>query len=142
MAKSLRLSGILYDKARAWPQVLPNGSTGKTVKTMDKSDEPLFSRALAVAEVATKYKPDAREVQIYFDLLKRYDINHVTAAIVAHLRDPERGQWYPKPADIIRQIERIKALEVVAASCAIEHAKIDGKKITSEQIRNFRREQL
>lgn len=34
-----------------------------------------------------------------------FDVEQVTKALSAHLMDPERGQFMPKPADIVRQIQ-------------------------------------
>lgn len=43
-------------------------------------------------------------MQIYFDTLSEFDIGTVRAAIHAHVKDPERGQFFPKPADLIDKI--------------------------------------
>jgi len=43
-------------------------------------------------------------MQIYFDMLSVHDIAAVRAAFQSHVRDPERGQYFPKPADIIDKI--------------------------------------
>lgn len=51
--------------------------------------KPLSDRALAAA----------------FAQLSTYPLNVVLAAINAHMLDPRRGQYAPKPADIVAQIE-------------------------------------
>ena len=44
-------------------------------------------------------------VSVWFDDLAEHDIAAVCAAFVRHRRDPERGQWLPKSADILRQLQ-------------------------------------
>jgi hypothetical protein len=34
-----------------------------------------------------------------------FDVEQVSKALSAHLMDPERGQFMPKPADIVRQLQ-------------------------------------
>jgi hypothetical protein len=46
-----------------------------------------------------------KSAEIVFAVLRRYDIGTIKRAIAAHLADTESGQFMPKPADIIRQIE-------------------------------------
>jgi hypothetical protein len=45
-------------------------------------------------------------ISMAFDLLKDHSINNVLGGLKAHCLDPVRGQFPPKPADIIAQIER------------------------------------
>ena len=40
-------------------------------------------------------------VQIFWDALSRFDIEAVESAFQRHYRDPDHGQFSPKPADII-----------------------------------------
>lgn len=43
-------------------------------------------------------------VQVWLQSCDGYDIEQVTKALSAHLMDPDRGQFMPKPADIVRQL--------------------------------------
>lgn len=43
-------------------------------------------------------------VQVWLQSCDGYDIEQVTRALSAHLMDPDRGQFMPKPADIVRQL--------------------------------------
>jgi len=45
-------------------------------------------------------------ISMAFDLLKDHTINNVLGGLKAHCLDPVKGQYGPKPADIIYQIER------------------------------------
>jgi len=40
------------------------------------------------------------KIPMYWDALRHRSMNDVKAAINSHLRDPSRGQFFPKPADI------------------------------------------
>ncbi len=57
-----------------------------------------------VYETLGKDKPEARIVRAYFDSLKGFSIEEIAEALNRHMVDPDRGQWVPKPADIVRQI--------------------------------------
>lgn len=42
---------------------------------------------------------------VWAQACEAFDVEQVTKALSAHLMDPERGQFMPKPADIVRQIQ-------------------------------------
>ena len=44
-------------------------------------------------------------VAVWLEDLAEHDIAAVCAAFVRHRRDPERGHWLPKSADILRQLQ-------------------------------------
>lgn len=48
--------------------------------------------------------PTGEDVADWFDLLKECALDAVAAAFKRHLTDPDRGQYPPKPADIIRHL--------------------------------------
>ncbi len=43
-------------------------------------------------------------LRIYFNSLEKFTIEQVTIAISKHLQDPKHGSYFPKPADLIRQM--------------------------------------
>ncbi len=57
-----------------------------------------------LAEVYTRSLTEG-QLSLYFDVLSKYQLEEVYRAIHAHVSDPERGQFFPKPADLIRFIE-------------------------------------
>lgn len=65
-------------------------------------------------------KPKLAEmgVKIYAMGLENYPMEAIKVAIRAHINDPKAGQYYPKSADIVRQIEGggITADQIVAAA--------------------------
>lgn len=44
-------------------------------------------------------------VAVWLQACEGFDVEQVTKALSAHLMDPERGQFMPKPADIVRQLQ-------------------------------------
>ncbi|AOY90538.1 hypothetical protein BKK79_00870 [Cupriavidus sp. USMAA2-4] len=46
---------------------------------------------------------------VFFRVLAAYPLGVVSAAMDGHVRDPQRGQYPPKPADLIAQIEAAQA---------------------------------
>lgn len=60
-----------------------------------------------VASVYAFYERELTELALKFWVqdLDGYPIDPIERAFVAHRRDPERGHYCPKPADIIRQIK-------------------------------------
>lgn len=44
-------------------------------------------------------------LQTYFAALSTFEMEEVSAAMTAHLVDPDQGTFFPKPADLVRQIK-------------------------------------
>ena len=44
-------------------------------------------------------------VQLYWELLSPYSFDQVEQAFQSHMMDPDCGQYFPKPADLIRLID-------------------------------------
>lgn len=42
---------------------------------------------------------------LYFRALSEYPLDAVRGALDAHVKDPQRGRWFPKPADLIAQLQ-------------------------------------
>ena len=71
--------------------------------TQDDFDD--FDKALAAAWAFHK-DLTPQQMSMAFTVLQPYPLAAVLAGLTAHARDPERGQYGPKPADVIFQIER------------------------------------
>lgn len=54
-------------------------------------------------------------VGLWLEDLDSHPIDEVCAAFVRHRRDPQRGQWLPKSADILRQLQGDSAERAVTA---------------------------
>ncbi|WP_043767546.1 DUF6475 domain-containing protein [Algiphilus aromaticivorans] len=47
----------------------------------------------------------AASLRLWWATLGDHSLDDVDHALRAHVRDPESGQWMPKPADVIRRLE-------------------------------------
>lgn len=72
---------------------------------MDRRDKEKFAQILlGISEIYAKEISDAAG-DVLFNSLKDYDIEAVSDAFSRHCKNPDNGQYFPKPADIIRLIE-------------------------------------
>jgi len=71
-----------------------------------------------LSAVYGKEKLPMMAVQIYFEALSKYSLSSVMAAASAHLSDVERGTFFPRVADFVRNIEgdAITADQILAAA--------------------------
>lgn len=71
---------------------------------MFQSDFEVFNGLLsAVSELYGK-PPSAMVQSLYWGALREYDLATIRQAFDRHVRNPDGGQFMPKPADIIRTI--------------------------------------
>lgn len=64
-----------------------------------------FSAVLAAALAVYSKSITAGMADLYFAALQQYDLQVVREGLTRHLQDALSGQYAPKPADIIRQIQ-------------------------------------
>ncbi|MEE9452682.1 MAG: DUF6475 domain-containing protein [Gammaproteobacteria bacterium] len=69
--------------------------------------QELIEFAKLMGGIAALCDKDFSQVQaeIYWRSLKRFDFADVKRALQAHVDNPDTGQFLPKPADLIRQLE-------------------------------------
>lgn len=74
---------------------------------MREADFPTFAALLDdVAELLPPPQPlGATARAMFFRALAEHDLAAVRAALDAHVKDAQRGRWFPKPADLIAQLE-------------------------------------
>ena len=73
---------------------------------MLKTDFEEFQSMLdSVAALMNKPTPAPTQVAMFFRVMANYSIADVRGALEAHLRDPQRGRFFPMPADLIAQID-------------------------------------
>jgi hypothetical protein len=86
------------------------------------NDKRLFAETLTgIAEIYGQTVTKAG-MRIWWAALERFSDEQVQQALNAHATDAERGQWMPKPADIVRRIEGTPDDAAVAAWTKVEHA--------------------
>ena len=67
-----------------------------------------FSNALmATFEIYDKqFSPMV--LKVWFAVLKQYSVDDVCRALTEHIKNPDTGQFLPKPADVVRQLDGTK----------------------------------
>lgn len=72
---------------------------------MKARDKQAFVQTLtAISELYGKALSSAG-LQIWWAALEHYSLAQVQQALSNHAKDPDRGQFMPKPADVVRQID-------------------------------------
>jgi len=71
---------------------------------MKHDDKPKFKTLLT--DVLSFYKQDVSvfALSVWWQACEGFDFEQVAKAMTAHAMDPDRGQFAPKPADIVRQL--------------------------------------
>ncbi len=72
---------------------------------MHKDDRAEFVRLLS--DVMAFYRQDCSEfaISVWLQACQPYAMEQVRKAMTAHATDPERGQFAPKPADIVKALQ-------------------------------------
>ncbi len=72
---------------------------------MKPSDRAAFAQL--ITDVMAFYKQDVSKfaLSVWWQACERYDLEQVSKALTGHAMDPDRGQFAPKPADLVRQLE-------------------------------------
>jgi len=73
---------------------------------MNEQDKHAFAELMILTSemYERRDKPSKAMMQMYFTALQRFSIDDVRTGLNAHIQNPDSGQFYPKPADIIRGI--------------------------------------
>lgn len=72
---------------------------------MNDNDKKQFAEILAMAAEATGYAITDTTYKTYWALLKdKMNIDQFNQAIQGHLFDPDEGMFFPKPANLIKQL--------------------------------------
>ena len=89
---------------------------------MTPSDYPAFIEVWSqVAEVYGK-SPSDGAIKLIFNALLRYDLESIKKALTAHVNDTKHGDFVPKPADIVRQIDGDGDTRALTAWAKVEDA--------------------
>lgn len=90
---------------------------------MNLSDKRSFYDALkSICDLYGKPSPSEQMVALYFNSLNHISIDDFKAAINLHVRDTDQGQYFPKPADILRNIQGNKATQSEQAWSKVDKA--------------------
>jgi hypothetical protein len=72
---------------------------------MQPSDKPKFLEVLAGVHDFYGKELSSFAGQVWWQAMAGFDLEQATKALSAHLMDADRGQFMPKPADIVRQLQ-------------------------------------
>lgn len=72
---------------------------------MREQDREAFASLLSDAMAFYRQDMNRFALSVWWQACAGFDIEQVRKAITAHAMDPERGQFAPKPADIVRQLQ-------------------------------------
>lgn len=70
-----------------------------------QSDMPAFSELLTDAMAFYRQDVSSFALSVWWSACERYSLEQFRKALTAHAMDAERGQFAPKPADIVRHLE-------------------------------------
>lgn len=71
---------------------------------MNQSDRTDFAKCFAATCLVYDVSPNTDKANAYFSLLSEFSLQQVLRAFSKHPLDPDRGRFFPKPADIVYQI--------------------------------------
>jgi hypothetical protein len=74
-------------------------------KTVHTTEKPRFLEVLAGVHDFYGKELSAFAGEVWWQACNGFGVEQVTKALSAHLMDADRGQWMPKPADIVRQLQ-------------------------------------
>lgn len=72
---------------------------------MNQNDRTEFAKCFAATCLVYDVAPNSEKANAYFSLLSGFSLQQVLNAFAAHPLEPERGRFFPKPADIVYQID-------------------------------------
>jgi Domain of unknown function (DUF6475) len=72
---------------------------------MEIHDMPAFAQVMASLGELYGKPVSGILVDLYWNALKRFDIHAIRQALHTHINNPDRGQFMPKPADLMRYLE-------------------------------------
>lgn len=71
---------------------------------MNSTDRKAFADQFMLTCLAYEKSFNPELANLYFSDLSEFSVDSVCQAMTCHRKDPDRGRFFPKPADIIHQI--------------------------------------
>lgn len=89
---------------------------------MNASDRGAFAQLLT--DVLAFYKQDVStfSLSVWWEAVQPFDMEQVRKALTQHALDPDRGQFAPKPADLVRQLQGTKTDRALLAWSTVYRA--------------------
>lgn len=89
---------------------------------MNESDSNGFKTLMTGTGEIYGKKISAELVSMYWDLLKKFEYEDISRSFQRHMQNTESGQFFPKPADLIRLIEGDSDSKALIAWTKVEQA--------------------
>ena len=105
---------------------------------MRTNDESGFKAALNAAFSVYKTELPEPAIAIWWAAMKPYGLGEMRAALEAHMTNPDSGQYFPKPADVIQIIldKEKKAKTKRCWNCQGDLAKLGSTKLRHDYVCN------
>lgn len=78
-------------------------------ENMEKSEKAQFGQYLTAVMELYGHALTPSAAAIWWSALESHSLDDVRSALSAHVKDPDRGRFAPKPADVIAQMPRDEA---------------------------------
>ncbi len=73
---------------------------------MNDQDKDNFEALMSATSAMYRQKtPERIQLMMYFNALSRFCLDDIKSAFNSHIQNPDNGQFFPKPADIIRYMD-------------------------------------
>jgi len=84
---------------------------------MIKADFVQFKQGMMMLAEVYRVEVNQAQMSIYWDALASLGIDEFLTAIRRHIGDPDQGQWFPKPANLLKQVYGTEAQSAWQALC-------------------------
>lgn len=72
---------------------------------MNIQDKPKFAQLLTDVQAFYRQNVSTFALGVWWQACERFDFEQVSKALTQHAMDPDRGQFAPKPADVVRLLQ-------------------------------------
>jgi len=89
---------------------------------MNQANLAEFTELLATVSALYRVPLSDKSLELYWSTLKSFEWKAVKVAFQKHLMDPDKGQYFPKPADVVRYIDGNSETQALRAWSKVEEA--------------------
>lgn len=69
------------------------------------TNENRFKQAMAALAAVYQNSLQAEQIMMYWETLGGYNPDYLDDAVKLHIADVDKGEWFPKPSQLIRYIK-------------------------------------
>lgn len=89
---------------------------------MNMNDLAEFTDLLTTISAFYRVPLSRKSLELYWNTLQLFEWPEVKAAFQSHLIDPDAGQYFPKPADVVRHIDGNSDTQALKAWSKVDEA--------------------